>query len=35
MFGKHIELFELFGFSVKVDASWLVIAVLVFAALAT
>ena len=29
MFGKRIELFKLFGFSVKVDLSWLVIAVLV------
>jgi Zn-dependent protease/CBS domain-containing protein len=29
MFGKRIELFRLFGFSVKVDLSWLVIAVLV------
>lgn len=29
MFGKSFELFKLFGFSVKVDLSWLVIAVLV------
>ncbi len=29
MFGKGVELFKLFGFSVRVDASWLIIAVLV------
>lgn len=29
MFGKSLELFKLFGFSVKVDLSWLVIAFLV------
>jgi len=29
MFGKGIRLFRLFGFSVEIDASWLIIAVLV------
>jgi Zn-dependent protease len=29
MFGKSVKIFELFGFEVKVDASWLVIATLV------
>ncbi len=29
MFGKGLQLFKLFGFSVRVDASWLIIAVLV------
>jgi Zn-dependent protease/CBS domain-containing protein len=29
MFGKRIELFKLFGFSVKVDLSWVVIALLI------
>jgi Zn-dependent protease/CBS domain-containing protein len=29
MFGKRMKLFKLFGFEVKIDASWLVIAVLV------
>ncbi len=29
MFGKGLRLFKLFGFSVEVDASWLIIAVLV------
>ncbi|REK10757.1 MAG: CBS domain-containing protein [Planctomycetota bacterium] len=29
MFGKSIELFKLFGFSVKIDLSWVVIAVLI------
>ncbi len=29
MFGKRVELFKLLGFSVKVDASWLILAVLV------
>jgi hypothetical protein len=29
MFGKSITLFRLFGFSVKMDASWLLLALLV------
>ncbi len=29
MFGRRIKLFEMFGFTVRVDASWLIIAVLV------
>ncbi|RJP65892.1 MAG: CBS domain-containing protein [Candidatus Abyssobacteria bacterium SURF_17] len=29
MFGKSIKLFKLFGFSVKVDMSWIIIAILV------
>jgi len=29
MFGKSVELFKLFGFSVKVDLSWVIIALLV------
>lgn len=29
MFGKRIQLFKLFGFSVRIDLSWLVIAVLI------
>ena len=29
MFGRRMKLFKLFGFEVKIDASWLVIAVLV------
>ena len=29
MFGKSLKLFNLFGFSVKVDLSWIIIAVLV------
>ncbi|UCH75484.1 MAG: site-2 protease family protein [Rhodospirillales bacterium] len=29
MFGRSIRLFEIFGFAVKVDASWLILAVLV------
>jgi hypothetical protein len=29
MFGKRIPLFKLFGFKVNVDASWLILAVLV------
>jgi Zn-dependent protease/CBS domain-containing protein len=29
MFGKHLKLFKLLGFEVKIDASWLIIAVLV------
>ena len=35
MFGKHIKLFKLLGFEVRVDASWLVIAVLVTWSLAS
>jgi Zn-dependent protease len=35
MFGKRLELFRLFGFSVKVDASWLLIFVLVMWSLAS
>lgn len=34
MFGKRIELFKLLGFSVKIDLSWLIIAVLVIWSLA-
>lgn len=34
MFGKRITLFRLFGFSVRVDASWVIIAVLVVWSLA-
>jgi len=29
MFGRGIKLFEIFGFAVKIDASWLILAVLV------
>ena len=29
MFGKRMKLFKLLGFEVRIDASWLVIAVLV------
>lgn len=35
MFTKSVELFKLFGFSVRVDASWLLIAILVVWSLAT
>lgn len=35
MFGKRIELFKLFGFSVRIDLSWLVIAVLITWSLAS
>jgi len=35
MFGKRIKLFKLFGFEVKIDASWLIIALLVSWTLAT
>jgi Zn-dependent protease len=35
MFGRSIELFKLFGFAVRVDFSWLIIAVLVTWTLAT
>ncbi len=35
MFGAQLELFKLFGFSVKVDVSWLVIAFLISWSLAT
>jgi Zn-dependent protease/predicted transcriptional regulator len=35
MFGKGVTLFKLFGFEVRVDASWLIIAVLVTWGLAT
>lgn len=35
MFGSSIQLFKLFGFSVKVDASWLIIAALVTWSLAS
>jgi hypothetical protein len=35
MFGKRVTLFKLFGFEVRVDASWLIIAVLVTWGLAT
>ncbi|MEW6117467.1 MAG: site-2 protease family protein [Nitrospirota bacterium] len=34
MFGKGIKLFKLFGFEVKIDASWIIIAVLVTLTLA-
>ncbi|MBI4833165.1 MAG: site-2 protease family protein, partial [Candidatus Lindowbacteria bacterium] len=29
MFGKRITLFKLFGFSVRIDASWAIIAMLI------
>jgi len=29
MFGRRIDLFKLFGFSVRIDMSWLIIAFLV------
>jgi Zn-dependent protease/predicted transcriptional regulator len=35
MFGKNIKLFKLFGFEVRIDASWLVIAVLITWSLAS
>ena len=35
MFGKRIKLFKLLGFEVRIDASWLVIAVLVTWSLAS
>lgn len=35
MFGKHITLFRLFGFVVKLDASWVLLAMLVTWSLAT
>lgn len=35
MFGNSIELFRLFGFSVRIDASWIIIALLVTWTLAT
>jgi Zn-dependent protease len=35
MFGKRVTLFKLFGFSVRIDASWLIIAVLVVWSLAS
>lgn len=35
MFGRHITLFRLFGFEVKLDASWVLLAILVSWALAT
>jgi Zn-dependent protease len=35
MFGKRVRLFTLLGFNVSVDASWLVIALLVAWSLAT
>lgn len=35
MFGKRVKLFNLFGFEVRLDASWLIIAVLVTWSLAT
>ena len=35
MFGKKFKLFELFGFSVRIDASWFVIVVLITWSLAT
>jgi len=35
MFGRSLELFKLFGFSVRVDASWILIAILVAWSLAS
>lgn len=35
MFGKHITLFRLYGFEVKLDASWILLALLVSWSLAT
>ncbi len=35
MFGKGFELFKLFGFSVRIDASWILIAILVVWSLAS
>ena len=35
MFGKSLRLFDLFGFEIKIDISWLLIAVLVTWSLAT
>jgi len=35
MFGKRVKLFKLFGFEVRIDASWLIIAVLVTWSLAS
>lgn len=35
MFTRGIELFKILGFSIKIDASWLIIALLVTWSLAT
>jgi len=35
MFGRGFELFKLFGFSVRIDASWILIAILVVWSLAS
>lgn len=35
MFGKGIKIFKLFGFEVRVDASWLILAVLIILVLST
>ena len=35
MFGRRVTLFKLLGFEVRVDASWLIIAVLITWSLAT
>ena len=35
MFGKRFELFKLFGFAVRLDASWIILAVLITWSLAT
>ncbi len=35
MFGKRLKLFKLLGFEVRIDASWLIIAVLVTWSLAS
>ncbi len=34
MFGRSVTLFKMFGFAVRVDGSWLIIAVLVMWSLA-
>jgi hypothetical protein len=35
MFGKRVKLFKLLGFEVRIDASWIVIAVLIAWSLST
>ena len=35
MFGRSVELFKLFGFSVRIDASWILIAILIVWSLAS
>jgi hypothetical protein len=29
MFGKHITLFTIFGFKIRIDLSWMILAILI------